>query len=139
MARYVHEYPDIKTVGPFFHADDLLRRSRLTDNLLLWHQDAAAMLMVAGTPLFGKMDGMPQLIKNKGKIKVVATDNAATQMPFVKEGYVQVLVGQDYWGWGYQTDEHHLQPADQQVQVPGIRAAGMPVIDESNVDEWIEK
>jgi ABC-type sugar transport system substrate-binding protein len=61
-------------------------------------------------------------------------------MPFVKEGYVQVLVGQDYWGWGYQTVSiiHNL------LTVPGctypkVVLQDMPVIDSSNVDEWIDR
>lgn len=134
------KYPGITTTGPFFHQDDLLKAQQLTDNLLLGNQDAAAILMAAGTPLFGKMDGMPELIKNHGKIKIVATDNAATEMPFVKDGYVQALVGQDYWGWGYQTVSiiYNLLTI-KGCKYPAFVPQGMPVITSANVDEWIAK
>jgi ribose transport system substrate-binding protein len=134
------KYPDIRTVGPFFHNDDLLKAQELTDNLLLAHPDAAALLMAAGTPMFGKMSGMPGLIKNAGKIKVVATDNAPTQMPFVKEGYVQALVGQDYWGWGYQTISiiHNLLTV-KGCKYPAFVPQDIPVITAANVDEWIDR
>lgn len=134
------KYPDIKTVGPFFHHDDLLKAQELTDNLLLAHPDAAALLMAAGTPLFGKMSGMPQLIKNAGKINVVATDSAPTQMPFVKQGYVQALVGQDYWGWGYQTVSiiHNLLTV-KGCKYPAFVPQDIPIITAANVDEWIDR
>jgi ribose transport system substrate-binding protein len=134
------QYPAIKTVGPFFNYDDLLKAQDMTDDLLVAHPNAAALLMTAGTPLFGKMSGMPQLIKNAGKVKVFATDCAPTQMPFVKGGYVQGLVGQDYWGWGYQTVSiiHNLL-TDKNCKYPEYVTQAMPIITAANVDVWIDR
>jgi ribose transport system substrate-binding protein len=134
------QYPGIKTVGPFFNYDDLLKAQDMTDNLLLAHPDAAALLMTAGTPLFGKMSGMPQLIKNAGRVKVFATDCAPTQMPFVKMGYVEALVGQDYWGWGYQSVSiiHNLL-TNKNCKYPEFVPQAMPVITAANVDTWIDR
>jgi ribose transport system substrate-binding protein len=134
------KYPGIKTVGPFFQHDDLLKAQQLTNELLVSHQDASAILMVSGTPLFGKMSAVPELVKNAGRIKIAATDNAATQMPFVKEGLVQVLVGQDYWGWGYQSIGmiHNMLTASS-CKYPAFVPQSMPVITSANVDGWIDK
>jgi ribose transport system substrate-binding protein len=134
------KYPNIKTIGPFFHDDDLVKAQQLTNNLLVSHPDAGAILMVAGVPFFGKMSALPEVIKNKGKVKIITTDVLAPQLPFVKGGYVQALVGQDYWGWGYQTVSilHNLL-TNKSCHYPELVPQSMPIVTAANVDEWIAK
>jgi len=134
------KYPNIKTLGPFFHDDDLVKAQRLTNNLLVSHPDAGAILMVAGVPFFGKMSALPEVTKNKGKVKIITTDVLAPELPFVKEGYVQALVGQDYWGWGYQTVSilHNLL-TNSNCHYPELVPQNMPVVTAANVDEWIRR
>ena len=133
-------YPGIKTIGPFFHDDDLVKAQQLTNNLLVSHPDAGAILMVAGVPFFGKMSALPEVAKNKGKVKIITTDVLAPELPFVKEGYVQALVGQDYWGWGYQTVSilHNLL-TNSSCHYPALVPQAMPVVTADNVDAWIAK
>ena len=134
------KYPNIKTLGPFFHDDDLVKAQQLTNNLLVSHPDAGAILMVAGVPFFGKMSALSEVVKNKGKVKIITTDVLAPELPFVKEGYVQALVGQDYWGWGYQSVGilHNLltQP---NCRYPELVPQSMPVVTAANVDDWIKR
>ncbi|MGH7056774.1 MAG: sugar-binding protein [Acetobacteraceae bacterium] len=134
------KHPGIKTIGPYFHHDDLVKGQELTNNLLISHPDAGAILMVAGVPFFGKMSALPQVIKNKGKVKIITTDVLAPELPFVKDGYVQALVGQDYWGWGYQTVSiiHNLL-TDKNCHYPTLVPQAMPVVTAKNVDAWIER
>lgn len=137
---YLKKYPSIKTLGPFFHNDDLVKAQELTNNLLVSHPDAGALLIVAGVPFFGKMSALPQVIKNKGKVKIISTDVLAPELPFVADGYVQALVGQDYWGWGYQSVSiiHDLL-ADAKCSFPELVPQAMPVVTGDNVKEWIAK
>ncbi len=137
---YLKKYSGIKTMGPFFHDDDLVKAQELTNNLLISHPDAGAILMVAGVPFFGKMSALPQVIKNKGKVKIITTDILAPELPFVKDGYVQALVGQDYWGWGYQSVSiiHDLL-TNKNCHFPELVPQAMPVVTAQNVDEWIER
>lgn len=134
------KHADIKTLGPFFHHDDLVQAQQLTNNLLISHPDAGAILMVAGVPFFGKMSALPEVIKNKGKVKIITTDVLAPELPFVKEGYVQALVGQDYWGWGYQSVSIlHNMLTQKDCHYPELVPQAMPVVTQENVDEWIER
>lgn len=134
------KYPGVKTLGPFFHHDDLAQAQELTNNLLVSHPDAGALLIVAGVPFFGKMSALPQVIKNKGKVKIISTDVLAPELPFVADGYVQALVGQDYWGWGYQTVSiiHNLL-TNQNCHYPELVPQAMPVVTGENVKEWMAK
>jgi ribose transport system substrate-binding protein len=134
------KHSGIKTIGPFFHDDDMVKAQQLTNNLLVSHPDAGAILMVAGVPFFGKVSALPEVVKNKGKVKIITTDVLAPELPYVKEGYVQALVGQDYWGWGYQTVSilHNLL-TDKSCDYPALVPQAMPIVTAENVDSWIAK
>ena len=59
------------------------------------------------------MSALPEVTKNKGKVKIITTDVLAPELPFVKEGYVQALVGTGLLGLGLSDRQHPPQPADQ--------------------------
>ncbi|MGH7117393.1 MAG: substrate-binding domain-containing protein [Gemmataceae bacterium] len=134
------KYPGVKTLGPYFDNDDLAKGQELMDNLLVSHPDAGAIVNVAAVAFFGKMSAMPQVIKNKGKVKIVCSDVLAPELPYVAGGYVQALVGQDYWGWGYQTVSiiHNLL-TNPNCHYPELVPQAMPVVTAENVKEWEAK
>ncbi len=134
------KYPGVKTLGPYFDYDDMLKGQNLTDNLLVSHPDAGAIVNVAAVAFFGKVSAMPQVIKNKGKVKLICSDTLAAELPFVADGYVQALVGQDYWGWGYQTVSiiHNLL-TNPNCHYPELVPQGLPVVTAANVQEWMGK
>jgi ribose transport system substrate-binding protein len=55
--------------------------------------------MVGGWPLFTQnaLDGVYD------KAKVVSVDTLPQQLEYVRKGQVQALIGQDCYGWGYQS------------------------------------
>jgi ribose transport system substrate-binding protein len=96
--------------------------------------------MVAGVPFFGKMSALPQVIKNHGKVKIITTDVLGPELPFVKQGLVQALVGQDYWGWGYQsTTICYNLLTNKSCKYPSLVPQAMPVVTRANVDAWIAR
>jgi ABC-type sugar transport system substrate-binding protein len=134
------KYAGIRLLGPYFHHDDLAQAQELTNSLLAAHPNAGAILMVAGVPFFGKMSGLPRVIKNHGKVKIITTDVLAPELPFVKQGLVQALVGQDYWGWGYQsTTICYNLLTNKSCKYPSLVPQAMPVVTRANVDAWIAR
>jgi ribose transport system substrate-binding protein len=134
------KYSGIQLLGPYFHHDDLVQAQELTNSLLTSHPDAGAILMVAGVPFFGKMSALPQVIKNHGKVKIITTDVLGPELPFVKQGLVQALVGQDYWGWGYQsTTICYDLLTNKSCKYPSLVPQAMPVVTRANVDAWIAR
>lgn len=128
----------ITFLGPYFDNDDLAKGQELMDNLLTAHPDAGAIVNVAAVAFFGKMGGMPNVIKNKGKVKIIGSDTLAPELPFVEKGYVQALVGQDYWGWGYQTVSIlHNMLTSKSCHYPTLVPQNMPVVTKANVTKWI--
>ncbi|MGH7106043.1 MAG: substrate-binding domain-containing protein [Acetobacteraceae bacterium] len=134
------KHPGVKTLGPYFDNDDLVKAQALMNNVLVSHPNAGAILNVAAVALFGKMSGLPEVAKNKGKVKIIASDTLAPELPFVADGYVQALVGQDYWGWGYQTVSiiHNLL-TNPSCHYPELVPQAMPVVTGANVKEWMAK
>lgn len=129
--------PGITFLGPYFDNDDLAKGQELMDNLLTAHPDAGAIVNVAAVAFFGKMSGMPAVIKNKGKVKIIGSDTLAPELPFVEKGYVQALVGQDYWGWGYQTVSIlHNMLTRKSCHYPTLVPQNMPVVTKANVAKW---
>ena len=61
--------------------------------------DIAGWAMVGGWPLFTQnaLDGV------YANAKVVSVDHLPEQLNYVKSGQVQALIGQDCYGWGYQS------------------------------------
>ncbi len=134
------KYPGIKIKGTFYHHDDLAQGQQMVDELLSANPTLGALIIVAGVPFFGKMSAMPVLIKNHGKIKVIATDTLAPELQFAKKGLVQALVGQDYWGWGYQsTSILYNLLTNKSCSYPKLVPQDMPVVTADNVDQWITK
>lgn len=61
--------------------------------------DIAGWAMVGGWPLFTQnaLDGVYD------KAKIVSVDHLPQQLDYVKKGQVAALIGQDCYGWGYQS------------------------------------
>jgi ribose transport system substrate-binding protein len=65
--------------------------------------DIGGWFFVGGWPLFGGIDTMPQLAAaaRSGAVKAVSWDTLPSQCRALVEGTVQGLIGQKYFGWGY--------------------------------------
>lgn len=137
VKKAFHGVSGVTFMGPYFDNDDLTKGQELMDNLLTAHPHAAAIVNVAAVAFFGKMGGMPAVIKNHGRVKIIGSDTLAPELPFVERGYVQALVGQDYWGWGYQTVSIlHNMLTDKSCHYPKLVPQAMPVVTKHNVAKW---
>ena len=75
----------------------------------------------------------------KGKLKTVAYDSLPFELNLMKQGYITSLIGQKYFGWGYDTAtvmfDHLVSGAD----VTGFLDSGFDVVCPNNVDDMISK
>jgi ribose transport system substrate-binding protein len=65
--------------------------------------DLGSFFLIGGWPLFGDVNAMPQFLAATaaGTCKCVAWDTLSMQLPLLENGTVQGLIGQKYFGWGY--------------------------------------
>lgn len=81
--------------------DDVALGAQIVENRMGANPDLGGWFMAGSWPLFGDVNAMPQLVAAKGRTKIVAWDTRPEQLPLVKDGLVQALIGQKYYGWGY--------------------------------------
>jgi ribose transport system substrate-binding protein len=84
--------------------DDIPTSVTQVNNVLRANPDLIGYLMVGAWPLFTSESATPELSKRaKAGLQVVAFDYLKQELAFLHHGTVKALVGQDYWGWGYQS------------------------------------
>jgi ribose transport system substrate-binding protein len=71
-----------------------------------------------------------------GTVKTVALDSFTEALPFVEDGRIQVLIGQKYWGWGYDTIGILYEHVDKGEKLPDFIDSGTDIICEANVDQY---
>lgn len=95
--------------------------------------DITGWAMVGGWPLFTKnaLDGIYQ------NAKVVSVDHLREELQYVRDGQVQALVGQDCFGWGYESimllyNKVHNHESPEQV----INTFELQIVTPANVEEY---
>ena len=69
---------------------------------------------------------------------MIAFDALPEELDYVRQGYVQVLVGQKLWGWGYESVRLLKQIHDGQ-KTPEITDSGVDIVTKDNVEEYAQK
>jgi ribose transport system substrate-binding protein len=95
---------DLTVAGTSFCNDDVALAVSETENVLRAHPALIGYIMIGGWPLFSSSGALPTLkARAKAGLQVVAFDYLEQELPFIVDGTVKASVGQDYWGWGYQS------------------------------------
>jgi ribose transport system substrate-binding protein len=95
------------------------------------------MIWVGGWPIFTNAP-IPALAKAaKAGLKVVTFDYLAPELPWVQSGQIGALVGQDYWGWGYESVQiiHELLKGK---KFPAFIPQASPVVTKANIGPYIK-
>lgn len=95
--------PGIKVVNTFYTKDDIPTAIAATENAVRSIPDLKGILMVGGWALFSNEGATPELVKKKGKIKVISFDPLQATVAYLRDNIAQSVWTQDYWGWGYQS------------------------------------
>jgi ribose transport system substrate-binding protein len=68
----------------------------------------------------------------------IVFDTLPVELEFMKDGYVQGLVGQKYWGWGYDTVQMLYDYIVNGATYDDWTDSGMDIVTECNVDVMAE-
>ena len=93
----------IKVIKVAYTKDDIPTAIAATEDAIRANPDLNGLLMVGGWALFSNEGATPELVKNKGKIKVVSFDPLQAVVAYLRDNVAQSVWTQDYWGWGYQS------------------------------------
>jgi len=96
--------------------------------------DIAGWAMVGGWPLF------TQNALDNVNAKVVSVDTLREELDYVKAGKVQALIGQDCYGWGYESVRMIVEKLVEGKNPPGvINNFELAVVTPANVDQYYGK
>ena len=139
------KYPNMKLNDPgvFYHVETPEKAAEAVANAQNANPGINGWCMIGGWPLFTA----DALKWPAGSIKVVAVDALPSELNYVRDGHVQVLLAQDCYGWGAKSVEILLEkivnkknPADTRMVDPLTRVTKENVdAYASNWDKWLGK
>jgi len=101
----IKAYPGIKIVKTVACNDDIPTGVEVVEETMQSNPDLNGWFFVGVWPLFAKQGSMKawEAAAKSGAVKTVGFDTLPMELDYVKDGYLSGLVGQKYWGWGYDT------------------------------------
>jgi ribose transport system substrate-binding protein len=93
------DFPDMKIKDKYYHGETAPEAVAKLEQVQQANPDITGWVMVGGWPLFTQN----ALDKVAPSAKVVSVDTLPQELGYVKNGQVQVLLGQKCYGWGYET------------------------------------
>ncbi|WP_324716543.1 sugar-binding protein [Carboxydochorda subterranea] len=135
----VKKYPGIEVVRTVYCNDDINLGVQVVEETMQAYPDLKGWFFVGLWPLFAERGSMPlwEAAAKKG-MKTVAFDTLPVELEFLKDGYLAGLVGQKYWGWGYDSIQILYDRVVHGKQFPKWVDSGMDLVTAKNVNAMIQ-
>lgn len=137
LLDYLKQYPDIKVVATEYCYDDVNRAVSGMEAVMQAHRDLKGWVLIGGWGIFTPPPG-PFASKKPGDLTVIAFDALPEELDYVRQGYVQALIGQKLWGWGYES-VRMLKDIKEGKQLPPVIDSGVDIVTKENVEVYAEK
>jgi len=124
ILEYLKSYPDIKVVATEYCYDDVNKGISGMEASMQAHPDLKGWILPGAWALFTPPPG-PFAAKKPGDITVISIDALPEQLEYVRQGYVQVLLGQKLWGWGYESVRLLMEHKQGKTPVPNVIDSGL--------------
>jgi len=138
ILEYLKNYPDIKVVATEYCYDDVNKGVSVMEAAMQAHPDLKGWILPGAWALFTPPPG-PFAAKKPGDLIVVSIDALPEQLDYVRQGYVQVLMGQKLWGWGYESVRLLKEFKEGKIPAQPVIDSGLDIITKENVEEYAEK
>lgn len=129
----IAKHPAIKVKDTYYHAETAPEAAKMVQQVQNANPEITGWAMIGGWPLFTEnaLDGVYD------KAKVVSVDTLPQQLDYLRKGQVQVLVGQDCYGWGHESvkllvDKIHANKSPKGV----INHFDLAIVTKANVEEY---
>jgi ribose transport system substrate-binding protein len=137
LLDYLKDYPDVKVVATEFCYDDVNKGVSVMEAVMQAHPDLKGWVLAGSWAIFTPAPG-PFSSKKPGDLTVIAFDALPEELEYVRQGYVQVLLGQKLWGWGYESVRALIEIKEGKTP-PAIIDSGLDVVTKENVEEYAQK
>jgi ribose transport system substrate-binding protein len=131
----VADYPGIEIVTTVYCNDDINLGVQVVEETMQAYPDLDGWFFVGLWPLFAERGSMPlwEDAAQAGMTNIVF-DTLPVELEFLQDGYVRGLVGQKYWGWGYDTVQMIYDHIVKGTEYDDWTDSGMDIVTECNVD-----
>ena len=131
------KHPNMKELnngnGVFYHQETPEKAAEAVANAQNANPGIEGWAMVGGWPLFTAN----ALKWEPGKVKVVSVDALPAELPYLKDGHVQLLLAQDCYGWGHKSVELLLDKIVKNQAPPSPRVIDpLTAVTKENADEY---
>ncbi len=137
ILEYLKDYPDIKVAAIVYCDDDVNKGVSGMESAMEAHPELTGWILPGAWALFTPPPG-PFAGKKPGSLTVVSIDALPEELDYVRQGYVQVLMGQKLWGWGYDS-VRMLQELKEGKPSRGVIDSGVDIVTKENVEEYAVK
>ena len=132
----ISAYPDIEIVSIVYCNDDINLGVQVVEEAMQAHPDLNGWFFVGLWPLFAERGAMPlwEKASGAGQLSNIVFDTLPIELEWLKDGYLHGLVGQKYWGWGYDTVYMLYEHLVNSKAFPAFTDSGMDIVTRCNVD-----
>lgn len=133
-------YPDIQVVATVISNDDINLGVQVVEETMQTHPDLDGWCFVGMWPLVADRGSMPlwEEAALHGNMKTVAFDTLPVELKLLRDGYLSGLVGQKYWGWGYDTVQIVYDHVVDGKTYPPFISSGMDIVTRNNVATMLQ-
>ncbi len=133
---YVAAFPGVEIVTTVACNDDINLGVQVVEETMQTYPDLDGWFFVGLWPVFAGQGAMP-LFEDamlNGDMKAIAFDTLPVELEWVQAGLLNGLVGQKYWGWGYDTVHMIYDTIVNGAQFPSWTDSGMDIVTSANVE-----
>lgn len=133
-------YPNIEIVTTVVSNDDINLGIQVVEDTMQIYPDLDGWFFVGMWPLVADRESMPlwEYAAVYRGMKTVAFDTLPVELELLRDGYLSGLVGQKYWGWGYDTVQVIHDHLVEGKRVPSFISSGMDIVTRNNVKAMLE-
>jgi ribose transport system substrate-binding protein len=134
VREVLDKHPGIKIVETFDIKEDTVRCAEIIASATNRYPDLSAWISVGGWPVFTR-NALAAV--DPAKTKVISFDTIPPAPDLLKEGKVQVLLGQKYFGWGSESVRLLADIKAGKMPASSVIDSGVDVVTAANVDQYL--
>ncbi len=129
-------YPNMQVVATIASNEDINLGVRGVEETMQAHPDLAGWFFVGLWPLVADRGAMPlwEGAGRRGTLKSVAFDTLPIELDLLRDGYLDGLIGQKYWDWGYESVQMVYDYVTAGKRFPPFIDTGFDIVTRNNVD-----
>lgn len=133
------QYPDIEVVDVVYSNDSGIEAVMLVESVMTAHPDLDGWFFAGLWAFLSGQGAMPKWedATLNGNLYNIGFDTLPLQLNLLRDGYLDGLVGQKYWGWGYDTVQMLYDYVFHDAQFESFTNSGMDIITMRNIEAMI--